>query len=84
MLPALNGYRQAASRYSAENAHDLWGRRRISEGWTYGPKRDDDAKTHPDLVPYADLIESEKDYDRQTAMETLKLIVAMGYSLEKP
>ena len=63
----------------AENAHDIWAARRMAEGWTCGPKRDDAAKKHPDLVPYADLPESEKQYDRNAAMETLKAIVALGY-----
>jgi len=67
----------------AENAHDIWAARRMAEGWTCGPKRDDDARKHPDLVPYADLPESEKEYDRSTAMETLKAIVALGYRLER-
>ena len=67
----------------AENAHDIWAVKRLGEGWTYGPQRDDAAKTNPDLIPYADLPESEKDYDRNTAMETLKAIVAMGYRIER-
>lgn len=67
----------------AENAHDIWAQQRIVDGWTYGPKRDDLSKKHPDLVPYSDLPESEKEYDRRTAMETLKAIVAMGYRIEK-
>jgi hypothetical protein len=65
----------------AENAHDIWAARRMAEGWTCGPKRDDSAKQHPDLVPYADLPESEKQYDRNAAMETLRAIVALGYRL---
>jgi ryanodine receptor 2 len=67
----------------AENTHDHWAVQRIAEGWTYGPQRDDKKKKHPDLLPYADLPESEKEYDRVTAMETLKAIVAMGYGIEK-
>lgn len=67
----------------AENAHDVWARQRIAEGWTYGPQRDDMAKKHPDLVPYGELPESEKEYDRSAAMETLKAIVALGYRTEK-
>lgn len=65
----------------AENAHDIWAARRIAEGWTFGPTRDDAARKHPDLVPYADLPESEKQYDRNAAMETLKAIAALGYRL---
>ena len=66
----------------AENAHDNWARRRMSEGWTWGPARDDAARKHPDLVPYSDLSDSEKHYDRDTAMETLRAIIALGYRVE--
>jgi len=65
----------------ASSIHDSWARQRISQGWTYGPKRDDDKMTHPDLVPYADLTESEKEYDRNSAMDTLKIILSMSYSI---
>jgi len=67
----------------AENAHDIWARQRLADGWRHGPKRDDTAKKHPCLVPYADLPDSEKQYDRNAAMETLKAIVALGYKIEK-
>ncbi|MFI5458009.1 MAG: RyR domain-containing protein [Isosphaerales bacterium] len=67
----------------AENAHDLWGRQRIADGWTHGPQRDDTKKQHPSLVPYDQLPESEKQYDRIAAMETLKAIRALGYHIEK-
>ncbi len=68
----------------AENTHDVWAAQRIKEGWAYGPKRDDASKKHPCLVPYADLPESEKEYDRKTAGETLKAVMALGYSVSKP
>ena len=67
----------------AENAHDIWAQRRMAEGWTHGPERDDNARKHPDLIPYGELPDSEKEYDRTAAMETLKGIVAMGYKIEK-
>ena len=67
----------------AENVHENWAAGRISEGWTYGESRDDRGKTTPCLVPYAELSEEEKQYDRNTAMQTLKLIVALGYKIEK-
>lgn len=67
----------------AENAHDIWARQRMSEGWIYGPKRDDATKRHPDLVPYGELPDSEKEYDRKAAMETLKAIIALGYKVVK-
>jgi hypothetical protein len=68
----------------ARQIHDLWAARRLSEGWRYGPARDDEAMTHPCLVPYEDLSESEKDYDRQTALEALRTIVALGYRIIPP
>ena len=67
----------------AENAHEVWAQRRIAEGWAYGPRRDERKKEHPSLVPYKDLPESEKDYDRSTAMETLRAMLALGYEIEK-
>ena len=67
----------------AENAHDVWAKQRIAEGWTFGPQRDDAARKHPDLVPYAELSEGEKEYDRNAAMETLRAITALGYRIEK-
>ncbi|MEZ5940615.1 MAG: RyR domain-containing protein [Planctomycetaceae bacterium] len=68
----------------AENTHDVWAAQRISDGWTYGSKRDDANKKHPCLVPYADLPEAEKEYDRKTAGETLKAVLAMGYTVSPP
>jgi len=67
----------------AENAHDHWALQRMADGWTYGPQRDDSQKRHPCLVPYEDLPESEKEYDRSAAIETLKAIMALGYRIER-
>ena len=63
----------------AENVHDVWALGRINEGWTYGTKKDDVLKTTPLLVPYNQLSEREKEYDRETALETLKVILSLGY-----
>jgi hypothetical protein len=67
----------------AENNHDHWARKRIDEGWQYGAKRNDNTKQHPDLVPYEQLPESEKEYDRKTVIEALKAIIALGYEVRK-
>lgn len=67
----------------AENVHENWSACRIAEGWTYGLCRNDDEKTTPCLVPYSDLPEVEKEYDRVTALQTLKTIVALGYTIQK-
>ncbi len=67
----------------ARNVHDHYVSQRLASGWTYGPQRDDEAMQNPTLVPYDDLPEPEKAYDRRTAMETVKAIVALGYRIEK-
>lgn len=67
----------------AENTHEVWSKGRIEEGWTYGEERNTERKTTPCLVPYSDLPESEKEYDRRTALEAIKLIVSLGYKIER-
>ena len=67
----------------AENVHDAWALTRFKDGWTYGIKRDDVAKTHPCLIPYNELPEAEKKYDRITASQTLKVIIKHGYKISK-
>lgn len=67
----------------AENVHEVWAVTRIAQGWTYGPERNDEEKKHPCLVPYSDLPEEEKVYDRATSIETLKFIVANGFEIKR-
>ena len=67
----------------AKNVHDVWAQNRIKEGWTYGPERNDEQKQTPCLVPYENLPEEEKDYDRNTALSTLKLIYKLGFEIKK-
>lgn len=67
----------------AKNVHEVWAAGRMADGWTYGEKRDDARKTHPCLVPYEELPESEKEYDRNTSIETLKFIISNGYKIQK-
>lgn len=65
----------------AENVHDVWAKLRIDEGWTFGNERNDQEKTHPCLVPYNQLPEIEKNYDRNTAINSIKLIIKLGYQI---
>lgn len=67
----------------SKNTHEVWSKNRISDGWSYGEVRDDLKKHHPCLIPYEELPESEKNYDRSTSLETLKLIVKLGYKISK-
>jgi len=67
----------------AKNVHEVWAEGRIKEGWTYGEVKDSTKKTTPCLVSYEELSEQEKDYDRNTALETIKLVLKLGYKIEK-
>lgn len=67
----------------AENVHEVWAKARMDEGWTYGEKRDDIHKKHPCLVPYDELPEEEKEYNRNTAMNTIKMVKKLGFRIEK-
>lgn len=67
----------------AKNVHEVWSAGRIKEGWTYGEERNDAEMKHPCLVPYEELTEAEKEYDRNTSQETLKLIMKLGFKIMK-
>ena len=67
----------------SKNTHEVWSESRIKDGWSYGAERNDTEKLHPCLIPYEELPESEKEYDRNTSLQTLKLIVKLGYRIEK-
>lgn len=67
----------------AENVHNVWAATRLAQGWTYGPERNDAEKKHPRLVPYDQLPEEEKVYDRNTSLETLRFIIAEGFEIKR-
>ena len=67
----------------AKNTHENWAVERLRQGWRWGLERNDQEKTHPCLVPYEELAESEKEYDRNTSIETLKVILALGFRVER-
>lgn len=67
----------------ARNVHEVWALNRMEQGWTWGEKRNDQLKTHPDMLPYDELTEEEKDYDRNTSLETIKLILKLGFHISK-
>jgi ryanodine receptor 2 len=67
----------------AKNVHDVWAQTRMNQGWTYGEQRDDILKKHPDLIPYEELPDGEKEYDRNTSQETLKTILKLGFKIER-
>ena len=67
----------------AKNVHEVWALTRIAQGWTYGAERNDALKHHPCLIPYEELPESEKEYDCNTSVETLKLILKLGFKVSQ-
>lgn len=67
----------------AENVHEVWAQSRMEQGWTYGEERSDALKQHPSLIPYEELPEVEKSYDRNTALGTLRLITKLGFKIIK-
>ena len=67
----------------AKNTHDVWAQNQIAQGWIYGPRRNNFSKYHPDLIPYEELPEVEKEYYRNTSIATLKLILKLGFKIQK-
>lgn len=67
----------------SKNVHEVWAESRMKQGWKYGRQRNDELKTHPCLVPYEELPEEEKEYDRNTSIGTLKLIIKLGFKIIK-
>jgi len=67
----------------SKNVHEVWSETRINQGWVYGEQRDDERKTHPCLIPYEELPEEEKEYDRNTSIGTLKLIMKLGFKISR-
>ena len=67
----------------AENVHEVWAQTRIEQGWSYGEERNDELKHHPCLIPYDELPEEERVYDRNTSIQTLKLILKLGFKITR-
>jgi hypothetical protein len=80
---SLNADLLALAELLAKNTHEVWAKERLRQKWRFGPKRDDDKKEHPRLVPYDKLPEAEKKVDRQVARETIKAILALGFRIVK-
>ena len=69
--------------HMSRNVHEVWAETRIRQGWKYGKERDDKLKTHPCLIPYEDLPEEEREFDRNTSIGTLKLIMKLGFRISR-
>lgn len=67
----------------AKNVHEVWAEGRIRQGWSYGTERNDQTKQHPCLIPYEELTDQEREFDRNTAQGTLRLIVKLGFKIVK-
>ena len=67
----------------AAEIHNVWMRERIRDGWTWSEASDSTKKTHSSLIPYSELPESEKNYDRRTALVTIKCLMDKGFTIQK-
>lgn len=67
----------------AKNVHETWAEQRRLRGWEYGEIFDEAEQKHPCMKEYEDLPESEKDMDRATVLQTVKMLLWMGYTIEK-
>lgn len=67
----------------AQNIHDTWAQQRALQGWQYGEQYDGVQKKHPCMMEYKDLPESEKNMDRVTVEQTIRMLLWLGYSIEK-
>jgi len=67
----------------ARNAHDVWACQRLADGWIWGQERNDSVKTHPCLVAYDDLPDSEKVYDLNVASNTIRAVIALGFRISR-
>ncbi len=74
---------EALTELIARNVHEVWAQKKLQQGWSYGEVIDEDLKTHSSLVPYEQLSEQERSYDRDTAMKTIRLILKLGYKISK-
>lgn len=74
---------EALTELIARNVHEVWAQKKLQQGWIYGEAIDEDLKTHSSLVPYEQLSEQERSYDRDTAMKTIRLILKLGYKISK-
>ena len=79
----MNAELSALAESLAKNVHEVWAAGKLAEGWSYGETLDEVQKKHPSLVPYEELSESQKDYDRRTSQQTLKFVLASGFEIRK-
>lgn len=79
----LSGELLKLTEHLARNTHEVWAQRKLSEGWSFGEVLDPAAKTHPSLIPYEQLPESEKEYDRSTSEQTIKFLLKLGFTISR-
>ncbi|XP_054103986.1 ryanodine receptor 2 isoform X22 [Callithrix jacchus] len=68
----------------AENAHNVWARDRIRQGWTYGIQQDVKNRRNPRLVPYTLLDDRTKKSNKDSLREAVRTLLGYGYNLEAP
>lgn len=69
--------------FMAQLEHAQWCQWRREAGWQYAPKRDDELKLHPDLVPWKDLPDIEKKKNEDYISTLPALLAELGFQIEK-
>lgn len=65
----------------AKNTHEMWAKGKLSDGYTFGLETSEEKKTHKNLVPYEALSPEDKAYDINTSLETIKVLLKLGYTI---
>uniref|UniRef100_A0A673CUD6 Ryanodine receptor 2b (cardiac) n=1 Tax=Sphaeramia orbicularis TaxID=375764 RepID=A0A673CUD6_9TELE len=67
----------------AEHTHEKWSLQKFANGWVHGEQLCENSKVHPLLKPYRALAEKDKEVYRWSIKETIKSMLAFGWSIER-
>uniref|UniRef100_A0A3Q3G2B0 Ryanodine receptor 2b (cardiac) n=1 Tax=Labrus bergylta TaxID=56723 RepID=A0A3Q3G2B0_9LABR len=67
----------------AEHTHEKWSLDKFANGWVHGEQLCENTKVHPLLKPYRALAEKEKEAYRWAIKETIKSMLAFGWTIER-
>ncbi len=67
--------------YLAEMEHGRWTAERLRSGWRWAPQRDAEAKVSPHLVPWAQLPEDIRQYDREFVERIPGMLATVGLEI---
>lgn len=74
----IEGVRRIRRGLTPRENHEEWRKLKVEQGWTWGPEKDPERRTHPCLVPYSDLTPEQRDKDQLFLMIVTALTVNTG------